>query len=299
MLVPDFGTAPVARYREVFRRLAMLWGEARLGEDLDDARPELVVGTPDRDGTGARCGDWRALIDRILHRCVERPLQVRVVSWTWVAEQLGSARSAEVLDDDRPPCRGRENAAVGILRQPALERSREQLLPLVGRHPLLTVDQLARLLGIAVDRVRRLECELIEKGLLRRIDFGELPGGRMLPARDEFAAWAWWRSRPQRRRLAGWLGLRPAAASRYHGLTGGARRDGRRRWQLLRALAHTLGVNAVFVAFAVAAQAVRRAGGDDVLAEWRSAAASERRRCKPDGYRCYVHDGAAFGFFLE
>ena len=69
--------------------------------------------------------------------------------------------------------------------------------------------------------------------------------------------------------------------------------------RLLRALAHTLGANAVFVAFATAAEAVRRAGGDDELAEWRSAAACERRRCKPDGYGCYVRNGVAHGFFLE
>ena len=41
VLVPDFGTAPVARYREVFRRLAMLWGEARLGETWTTRDPNL------------------------------------------------------------------------------------------------------------------------------------------------------------------------------------------------------------------------------------------------------------------
>jgi hypothetical protein len=50
---------------------------------------------------------------------------------------------------------------------------------------------------------------------------------------------------------------------------------------------------------AVAAASARRAEGSDQLAEWRSAAACERRQCKPDGYGCYRRDGRAYGFFLE
>lgn len=65
------------------------------------------------------------------------------------------------------------------------------------------------------------------------------------------------------------------------------------------ALRHTLGANAVFVAFAVAADELTRAGGAERLADWRSAAACERRYCKPDGYGCYVRDGVPYGFFLE
>jgi Replication-relaxation len=64
-------------------------------------------------------------------------------------------------------------------------------------------------------------------------------------------------------------------------------------------LAHTVGANGVFVEFAVAADAVRQHGGSDLLAEWRSAAACERRHCKPDGYGCYVRDGVPYGFFVE
>jgi hypothetical protein len=68
---------------------------------------------------------------------------------------------------------------------------------------------------------------------------------------------------------------------------------------LLRTLAHTLGANAVFVAFAMAAETARRQGGTDRLVEWRGAAACERRRCKPDGHGSYVRGGVAYGFFLE
>jgi hypothetical protein len=122
--------------------------------------------------------------------------------------------------------------------------------------------------GTLVDCIRRLECELIEDGLLRRIDFGELPPRLPDVTREKFSALGLVEiTSIGRRRLAGWLGLRPAAASRYHGLVGNGRRDTGRRWRMLRTLAHTLGANGVFVQFAVAADAVRRHGGSDVLAE--------------------------------
>jgi hypothetical protein len=162
------------------------------------------------------------------------------------------------------------------------------------------VQQLARLLGTRVARIRRLEHELIQDGLLKRIDLGELPAVRTLLTSAEFSSLGLVETTNLgRRRLAGWLGLSPAVAARYHGLSGTSRADVGRRSRALRAFAHTLGANAVFVAFAVAANAVTRAGGHDVLAEWRSAAACERRHCKPDGYGCYVRNSIAHGFFLE
>jgi hypothetical protein len=102
----------------------------------------------------------------------------------------------------------------------------------IGRHPCLTLDQLARLVGIAVDRVRRLENELIRDGLLRRIDFVELPRGATVLTSEEFSALGLVEiTSAGRRRLAGWLGLGPAAATRYHGLTGNGRGDAGRRWR--------------------------------------------------------------------
>ena len=55
----------------------------------------------------------------------------------------------------------------------------------------------------------------------------------------------------------------------------------------------------MFVAFACAAARARAAGHDDEFVEWRSAAACERGRCKPDGYGCYARNGVGYGFFLE
>ena len=101
-----------------------------------------------------------------------------------------------------------------------------------------------------------------------------------------------------RRVLAGWLGLNGPTAARHHGLSGGQDWAGRRR-RLLRTLAHTLGTNDVFVAFAVAARQEAARGQDDAFEEWRSASACERRLCKPDGYGRYRRGRATLCFFLE
>jgi hypothetical protein len=63
-------------------------------------------------------------------------------------------------------------------------------------------------------------------------------------------------------------------------------------------IAHTVGANAVFVAFASAGRR-KSQRGSDALEEWRSAVACARGRFRPDGYGCYRRDGSRFGFFLE
>jgi hypothetical protein len=141
---------------------------------------------------------------------------------------------------------------------------------------------------------------LVENGLLRRIELDELPEGAIGLRGDECRALGLVEiTLAGRRLLASWLGLEPAVASRYHGLIGNARGQAGRRRRLLRTLAHTLGANAVFVAFATAAEAARRQGGHDQLVDWRGAAGCERRHCKPDGYGSYVRNGVPYGFFLE
>jgi hypothetical protein len=101
-----------------------------------------------------------------------------------------------------------------------------------------------------------------------------------------------------RRVLAGWLGLTGPMAARHHGLSGGQDWAGRRR-RLLRNLAHTLGTNDVFVALAAAARGAADRGQREELEEWRSAAACERRLCKPDGYGRYRRGQVRLSFFLE
>jgi hypothetical protein len=158
----------------------------------------------------------------------------------------------------------------------------------------------AALLGLSTTRVRRLECELVESGWLRRIQYDELPHRHVMLNCDEFTRLGLVEvTLAGRRRLASWLGLDSAAATRYHGLMGSGIAQAGRRRRLLRTLAHTVGANEIFMEFATAAERARRNGGTDQLAEWRSAAACERGRCKPDGYGCYVRKGLRYGFFLE
>jgi hypothetical protein len=301
VLVPDLGTAPVVCNREMLRRLVAFREAAGLGDGPTNTEPELVIATPDPDGTGARRRAWLELLDRIERRYGGRLPRVRVLTWESVSGTVAHARSSDVCGDDMRSSAARQSGPpLAALQRVAPARSREQLLHLIGRHPCLTVDHLAGLLGTTVHRIRRLETELIEDGLLRRIEFNELPRGARAVTHEDFAALGLVEITSMgRRRLAGWLGVSQAAASRYHGVTGNGRSERGRRRRLLRALAHTVGTNAVFVAFAVAADAVRRAGGSDLLTEWRGAAVCERRYCKPDGYGCYQRGDTMHGFFLE
>jgi hypothetical protein len=297
LFVPDLGTAPVARYRKMLGRLLALREAAMLAES--QGKPELVIATPDPDSNGTRSSVWSELVYRAGRPHAECPLRVRVVTWDWVAEKVTPWKSADLVGADESRIRARDTGSTGR-SWPAPARSREQLLHVIGRHPYLGVDQLAGLLGTAVSRVRRLEDELVDEGVLRRIEYEELPrGGSAITYAEHARLGLVEITYTGRRRLAAWLGLEPAAAGRYHGLTGNGRREAGRRWKLLRTLAHTVGANGVFVAFAKAADWVRQRGGSDLLAEWRSAPACERRHCKPDGYGCYVRDGVPNGFFLE
>jgi hypothetical protein len=82
--------------------------------------------------------------------------------------------------------------------------------------------------------------------------------------------------------------------TRHHGLLG-TPHDRR----FTRHLVHTLGANAVFVAFATAARQVQARGQDEALEAWRSAAACTRGSFRPDGYGCYRRSVSRYGFFLE
>jgi protein involved in plasmid replication-relaxation len=176
----------------------------------------------------------------------------------------------------------------------------EQVLHVVGRHPFLTADQRVDLLGTTAKRLGALERQLAGRGWLRYISSDELSDEAIGLNRQERRALRLVEITPAgRRRLAEWLALDTATASRYHGLIDSGPGQARRRARLFRALAHTLGVNAVFVALSIAAQTAARQGGGDELIEWRSAAACERSRCKPDGYGCYRRNGVGYGFLLE
>jgi hypothetical protein len=155
-------------------------------------------------------------------------------------------------------------------------------------------------MGTTASRIRRLEAELVRTGWLKRVELEEL----------ESSAIGWRQMELDRlglveittaghRRLAASMCLDQKTATRYHGLIGASLSQAGKRRRLLRTLAHWLGANAVFVALAVAADAVRRAGATDALTQWQGAAACERKSCEPDGYGCFVRDGVLHGFLLE
>ena len=295
LLVPDLGTAPIARYREMLRRLLAFRNHVS-GDRLADEPLEVVIATPNPDATAARARAWLELLARIECRSPGDSLQVRLRTWDWVADMVKRVRSADLTA--RPGDRSREDRS-GRLDMQGPARSHEQILHLLGRHFGVTVRNLADLLGTPVDRIRRVRSDLIVEGLLREIDYDELPASTGVTYEQFTALGLAELTNKGRRTLASWLGLGPATASRYHGFIGNGRRDRGRRWGLLRTLFRTMGVNSVFVAFAVAANAVQRAGGTDELVEWRGVAACERRHCKPDSYGCYVRSGVPHGFFLE
>jgi len=286
LLLPDLGTAPVVRHREAIRRLVTVSARRHASEAdvacATAAQPVLVIATPNPDGRGTRAAAWSTLLRRVAERQGEPPVPARILGWDEVAGIASRPRW----------CHGR----------PAQQSSRgcERMLDLVGRHPFLTPDQLADLLGTTRIRAARLRGSLVERGWLRLVPTSEIPPTTL----EILGADAMTQSLVEitslgRRTLAGWLGLAGSTATRHHGLIGHGRGQAGQRRRLLSALAHTLGANAVFVALVLAARTATAGGGDETLEEWRSAAACERRRCKPDGYGRYRRGASSHGFLLE
>jgi hypothetical protein len=165
------------------------------------------------------------------------------------------------------------------------------MLDLLARHPLLTSDQIGALLDTSHRRVSALQMGLVRRGWLKQLktDASVLnpTTGRLRLFELTLAG-----TRQSLRRL----GLQSTEAARHHGYLAHSSRVRRR---MLRHLAHTVGANQFFVDLVLAARRVTRAGGDDSLLEWRSAAACARGRCRPDSFGCYRRGDARCGFFLE
>jgi Replication-relaxation len=166
------------------------------------------------------------------------------------------------------------------------------MLDLLARHPLLTSDQLGALLDTSHPRVSTLQTGLLRRGFLREVTLDASIVDPTTSRRLRLLELTLAGSRESLRRL----GLHSTEAARHHGYLAHSSRVRRR---MLRHLAHTLGANQFFVDLALAARHITRAGGDDTLLEWRSAAACARGRCRPDGFGCYRRGDARYGFFLE
>jgi hypothetical protein len=165
------------------------------------------------------------------------------------------------------------------------------MLDLVGRHPFLSSENLAAVLGRDVGWVRRKTSALIKGGLVRIVPAGEA-GGLELAEQELLEL-----TRTGLLVLAGQLGLLLGEAVRRHGLAGGGPADpvGARE-SLFKHLEHTLGADHVFASVARAA-ASHPAGG--ALVEWRAAAACAHRWFRPDGYGLVRLGHEQRGFFLE
>jgi len=271
LLLPDLGTAPVARHRPLMRTLLELRQEWWAADNRDE--PLLVVATVDQAGTETRAAAWRSLLQHVVPGSGEPPLRARL---------LGATDAGLAFNPHDPKRRW----AAGV----------DQVLSLVARHPLLTQQQLAFLVGTTRPRIVRLQAELLGRGWIRPIRHEQLIHALQGRTADSIQRLGLVELTPAGRREAARRLLLPGAvAARHHGLVGG--RVAIRRF--LRHLAHTVGANAFFVALVQAARNVCSRGGDDALEEWRSAAACARGRFRPDGYGSYRRAGSRFGFFLE
>ena len=80
LLLPDLGTAPVARHRPLVRTLLELRQEWWAADNRDE--PLLVVATVDQAGTETRAAAWRSLLQRVVLGSGEPPLRARVLDAT-------------------------------------------------------------------------------------------------------------------------------------------------------------------------------------------------------------------------
>lgn len=287
LLITDIGTMPVFRYLHALRRLAQF----RAVEP--NWAPLLFVVTFDPAGTGARLKAWRSLVARAARY---GPIDAQFTTWDDLAKAAPFVRMPRPRNRKGTMVAGSTSHEFGSLS----DNQSDQILALVGRHPFLMVSQLAGLLSTSNKRITLVERGLLERGWLRLVDPEEFPRHAITLNPHALAALGFAElTMAGARELARRFLLPVPVASGLLGLICNSQTHAGKRRRLLRHLAHTVGCNEVFVAFATAARAVRARGGDDALEEWRSAAACERHSCRPDGYGRFRRGGASYGFFVE
>lgn len=305
LLVPDLATHPLHVHRHL---LAQLLAMRHLAVD---AFPTLAVATID-----ARHAAWHHLLRDVARERGEAPLSGDVATWREVREDRASfdqvalsirptstfsARHLQLpLLDPRPPgrpipqpvARDLSRAALTAHQLLTLTGMERDLLDLIGRHPLLSPDSLAAVLGWEVRRLRERLARMIRSGLVRLLEVGE---------RRTSGLWGLAELTVQGLKLvAAQQGLSVPQAVRSNGLAGGGPEcEVGARHHLLRNLEHTIGADAVFVDLYRRLGTRGAATGGDAVLEWRNAAACSRRRMRPDGYGMIRRGGELFGFFLE
>jgi len=143
-----------------------------------------------------------------------------------------------------------------------------------------------------LDTLRRRRNRLVDHGLIRLVgpdEIGKQAGLQLVEL-----------TKAGLELVAAYRGLSLGVAVREIGFAGGGPHEPiGARTKLLCNLAHTIGVDELFVSLYGTARRFVEAGGDDALVEWQNATASRRRYLRPDGYGTYRRNGQRFGFFLE
>jgi hypothetical protein len=305
ILLPDLAMSPPGIHRQMLARLLSL------RHSVADPLPTLVVATTD-----ARQHGWSRMLDDVAEAGREAPLVAHVVTWRELHDnpaRLGSA----IQDSDsgeayavrrlrvkplaprlpgsripRPIGPDVETRLPNISRLLAVKGLDRELLELIGRHPFLSSDSLATVLGWDVGRLRERLKRMIGLGFVRLVEPQEI----RVPTHNELIEL----TVDGVGLVAAQQGLSVAQAVRQNGLAGGGpEQEIGARHLLLKNLKHTLGADAIFVElYRRLGVATATSDGDAVL-EWRNAAACSRRRARPDGYGMIRRSGEAYGFFLE
>lgn len=314
LLLPDLATYPIRQYRTTLDQLFVL--RRHLAGDL----PTVVIATREPQRVAA----WQELLEAARQPRADVPLPVCVATWANLSAALATRRSSgrdggpaverliqrvcvpagqprrpgtrlpRLVGDDLAAGADAPHTSTGLGRIAlGLTMTDRTLLDLVGRHPFLTPERLAIVLGCSVPCVRRRRNRLIVLGLLRLLDADEIDDDVAFLELVELTA-------EGLAICAAQQGLSVALAVRITGLAGGGpeRPIGTRRL-LVAQLAHTVGVDRVFISLIRAGRRRSGAGHDDGLIEWQNAAACSRGHLRPDGYGVYRHQGQLYGFFLE
>lgn len=310
LLLPDAGTIPLRLQRATLERLHML------RRTYEGRLPLLLISTMDRERVRA----WDRLIHEVGRTRREVPLNARIVRWddfphglidlpvegdnptdaTLVRSirlvPLGPRRPSSRIPrivgdalDARTLSANEELGSVSLVLAP----TDYQLLELIGSHPYLTLSQASDVLDYGIAAVRQRVHRLAKLGLIRHLNVDEV--------REETASQGLIELTTRGLRLvAAHLGLSLAIAVRELGLVGGGPDDpvGSRR-KLLCTLAHTRGVDDIFVRLYRLTRERTALGSDESIVVWQNAAACSRRHLRPDGYGVYRRGSRYDGFFLE
>ncbi len=313
LLIADTDARPITSYRTDVLLLM------RLRDRRPEAVPTLIVATRDED----RVASWTRFLIEVGQSRHDTPPSTRIATWDQLRAgvRVPWQREAVVLTPVSEPSTGLPPTVCGPPTRPiprlvggsplvhacpaSLLHERERgtvrltdrdrmVLALIGRHPFLTSDEVATVLGRQKSATRQATASLQLKSMLRTLLPTEI-NGRTVKGD------LWELTQAGVEMVAAQDGLPPWLARRHHGLTGhgvdgplGPRED------LLRNLEHTLGVNECFVRlYRAAATAASHGQGNGRMVAWHNAAHCGTPLVRPDGYGQYQHSGFLYEFFLE